>query len=97
MEHSLAFVQPKLGEHFGVHDRLGLGHQDALEHLRDISHVEQIMEARRDGKHILVELGEHVNCCCHGNVSTFSYWVREMICRKEVADDRFEDVGQDFL
>ena len=53
------------------------------------------MEARGDGKHVLVELGEHVNCCCHGNVSAFSYLVREMICREEVADDRFEDVGQD--
>ena len=93
MEHSLAFMQPQLGEDFGVHHGLGLGHQDALEHLGDISHVELVVEARGNWKHVLVELGEHIDGCCNGNVSTFSDRLREMIFREELADDGFKNVG----
>jgi len=55
------------------------------------------MEARRNWKHILVELREHVNSCCNSNVATFSHWFREMIFGQEFADDCFKNIGKYFL
>ena len=63
----------------------------------DVSEVEEVVEARWYGQHVLVELSEHIDGGGHGNISTLPDIVGEEIGCEELIDDGVEDLRQDLL
>ena len=97
MEDSLALVQPQLGKHMTVWYGCCLGHKDTLEHLSHVSHVKQVVESARNWKHVLVELGEHIDSGTNSYISTSTNPFREHVFAQEFPYDGVKYLPKDFF
>mmetsp|Transcript_19771 Transcript_19771/g.49773 ORF Transcript_19771/g.49773 Transcript_19771/m.49773 type:complete len:666 (+) Transcript_19771:6027-8024(+) len=94
-EHPLALVHPHLAEVLHLRQRFPLAYAHALEHLRDVAHVEGVVRFRWGGEEVLHHRGVHVQ-----DPPNHRRHLRRDVAgerREERADHRGEDPRQRFV
>lgn len=86
-----ALVRPEPEEDLLVWDLGWLGHQESLEDFRDVSEIEEVVEFRRYGQQVLVDLVVHVNRGVHRRPRAFDGVGVELVPSQECLQDGGED------